>query len=238
MGEENHGKPFGFCGCFKARTGAIVTAVLSMLFSSVILLYCMMVGSGLPLASENLRSEISSLGFDLNNFEEEVQTKVYNYVLTGIVLSSLVYFISGALLYTGAKNAKTGWMVPWQILTIFGITFVCLKFYWKINSKVGLSSFDLFEFLAAVLVGGYLSIVVQSWRNQLMMGDDPDKQNVTSVDVDVHEAVAVTCICCNCFRTGRRRNRSVLDRFSFVLRTFWDFFGGVPVNSLHGKQAV
>jgi len=30
MGEENHGKPFGFCGCFKARTGAIVTAVLSM----------------------------------------------------------------------------------------------------------------------------------------------------------------------------------------------------------------
>ena len=30
MGEENHGKPFGFCGCFKARTGAIVTAILSM----------------------------------------------------------------------------------------------------------------------------------------------------------------------------------------------------------------
>ena len=31
---------------------------------------------------------------------------VYNYVLTGVVLSSLVYFISGALLYTGAKNVR------------------------------------------------------------------------------------------------------------------------------------
>ena len=31
---------------------------------------------------------------------------MYNYVLTGNELSSLVYFISGALLYTGAKNVR------------------------------------------------------------------------------------------------------------------------------------